>query len=355
MMRPATTMNTTRREISVEEGCIVIGTNANSVRTRRPHPRRSRPSGSLRPLKNLQPPSKGSTDFVKFGTSSNIQGEASMGSQIRIKSFVLGFLIACSGGAVSHAEPQPLQFNSFFLHEAFNAPARTVQHVQSLRVGSTAGTPRFNDAWTYTFEQRWPVFGDRHQLSYEIPVGRAHDGLHPELGDVRLHYQYQLLNGDQWGLAPRAALVFPTGNLTQQTSMGSMGYMFEIAYSRQKVIWPWLEMHWNVGLTHFPNAANAQSDRASVTNVHINRSMVWKPSQAWNVMLEMITDLRRDVSGPGETIGRHAFTLAPGVRHAVILGDGSRIVPGLSVPLTLLPRDEFRWGVMAYLSIQNRY
>lgn len=256
---------------------------------------------------------------------------------------------------VSLTTAPPLQFNSFFLHEAFNAPARTVQHVQSLRVGSTAGNPAFNDAWAYAFEQRWPIGGDRHQMSYTLPVGRAHDGLRPELGDIQVAYQFQLMRRADWGLAPRASISFPTGNLQNQMSFGSPGYQLEIAYSRSKVIWPWLEMHWNVGITHFPNAANAGGDRATVTNVHINRSMVWKPAETWNVMLEMVTDLRRDVSGPGQTVARHAFTLAPGVRHAVLLGDGSRVVPGLSVPLTLLPRDEFRWGVMAYLSIQNRY
>ena len=264
---------------------------------------------------------------------------------IRTLAFVgLAFATSMLSTAVFGAtEPPrtPMRDNSFLLEEAYNQDPRVVQHVQRIQINPTT------DAWTYSFEQRWPIFGRNHQLSYELPIGRSRVGNTPNLGDV------QLLESTNWAIAPRIGIIAPTGDFRQGMGYGTTGIEFNLPISRR--MWGWLSTHWNIGVTVVPNASNAAGDRANVVNYHINKSFAWLASDRWNVMLEMLSEHRRQIEGPGKTVSRFEFVFSPGVRHAVNLSGGTQIVPGLSVPMTILSRDGFKWGVLAYLSIENPY
>src|SRR5215218_4324391 len=96
--------------------------------------------------------------------------------------------LAAAVPATAQLEPPgPIEDNSFLIEEAYNQEAGVVQHI------STFAHADEGSDWEYTFTQEWPLFSQRHQLSYTIPLSRAGGGT--GIGDVALHYRYQLLDG----------------------------------------------------------------------------------------------------------------------------------------------------------------
>ena len=85
--------------------------------------------------------------------------------------FLFAWLTAASR-MEAQTEPTPTNAigaivdNSFLIEEAYNQERGVVQHIStfSRAVGTTN--------WVYAFTQEWPVRGQRHQLSYTIPVDR---------------------------------------------------------------------------------------------------------------------------------------------------------------------------------------
>ncbi len=58
----------------------------------------------------------------------------------------------------------PIRDNSFLIEEAYNQEWGVVQHVGTFRrVRGSAG-------WGATFTQEWPAPGERHQVSYTVPM-----------------------------------------------------------------------------------------------------------------------------------------------------------------------------------------
>jgi hypothetical protein len=108
-----------------------------------------------------------------------------------------------------------IQDNSFLIEEAYNQESGVVQHI-------TTFARRSRGDWDYAFTQEWPLGGIRHQLSYTIPVRHA-EGSGTGLGDVALHYRYQLAGHPRARTvaAPRFSLLLPTG--THELGRGSGG------------------------------------------------------------------------------------------------------------------------------------
>src|ERR1051325_8382666 len=63
--------------------------------------------------------------------------------------------------------PPAIQDNSFLMEEAYNQEAGVVQHINAF-MKSLRGK-----GWIYTFTQEWPVFGQKHQFSYTVPMQRV--------------------------------------------------------------------------------------------------------------------------------------------------------------------------------------
>lgn len=81
-----------------------------------------------------------------------------------------------------------IEDNSFLIEEAYNQEYGVIQHIQSFQYYLKS------KQWAYTFVQEWPVPGQTHQFSYNIPVFRlTDDGYRTGLGDVQLNYRYQLV------------------------------------------------------------------------------------------------------------------------------------------------------------------
>jgi hypothetical protein len=112
---------------------------------------------------------------------------------------VLFFALAAppvTAQTASAPETPGIADNSFLLEEAYNQERGVVQHI------STFSRPFDGDGWAYTFTQEWPVPGQKHQVSFTVPVEDA--GRSAGLGDLALNYRYQALDGSRGGLAGRA-------------------------------------------------------------------------------------------------------------------------------------------------------
>ena len=118
----------------------------------------------------------------------------------RLFNLLMVLFFLCSGSAFGQQPPpnkptqdQPkIQDNSFLIEEAYNQEAGVVQHINSF-IRMRGGD------WVYTFTEEWPLSGQKHQLSFTLPVQRVEDlpGNHTGLGDVALNYRYQLVGSSK--------------------------------------------------------------------------------------------------------------------------------------------------------------
>jgi len=192
--------------------------------------------------------------------------------------------------SASSASAQPgIQDNSFLIEEAYNQNFGVVQHISSF-------TRSWNSKdWAYIFTQEWPVPGDaRHQLSYTVPF--FHAGAFQDsgagIGDVFLHYRYQLV-GDgnaKLAFAPRLSLILPTGSVADGRGAGGLGVQTSLPVSL--VLSKNLVSHWNAGVTVVPHAQDASRDRASATGYNLGQSFIWLTNPRFNVMLETVFAVR---------------------------------------------------------------
>jgi len=254
--------------------------------------------------------------------------------------------------AYSPAQPSaargPIEDNSFLIEEAYNQEGGVVQHI------STFALQRATHAWVYTFTQEWPLFSQRHQLSYTVPFISAGRGTGSGVGDVALNYRYQLADGAQSGIAvaPRVSLLLATGDERRGRGVGGTGLQVNLPISAE--LSPRLMAHWNAGATYTPSARNDIGDEASTRTYNLGGSLIWLAAPAFNVMLESAWARAEEVIGPGERLSYRAFYISPGVRGAIDFASGLQIVPGLAVPIGIGPSRGDR-HVFFYLSFEHPF
>lgn len=217
-----------------------------------------------------------------------------------------------------------IQDNSFLLEEAYNQTPGVVQHI-SVFLRETRG-----DAWAFVFTQEWPVGNTKHQLSYTLPfLGNGTSGL----GDVALHYRYQLLGSAETNLAiaPRLSLILPTAD--DEFGDGDIGVQVGLPISR--VLAPRLIAHTNLGATWYP-------DDGGETEWNAGQSVIYAAAPRMHLMLEA-TYTRAD--------RQNLFTVSPAVRFAFNLESGMQIVPGIAVPIGF--GDDDSKAILIYLSFEK--
>ena len=246
--------------------------------------------------------------------------------------------------------PVPIRDNSFLVEEAYNQPFGVVQHIFTFQ------RVRGADGWGATFTQEWPAPGERHQLSYTVPVQRSQtaSGMHTGVGDVLLNYRYQvpMAAGSAVALSPRISAIVPIGR--EQWDQGSGGPGAEVNLPLSIELSPWLVSHSNVGGSWVPTARNSADDEAATSGFFIGQSLIWLAHPKFNVMLEGIWSRDESIVGPGDTAWERSFFIAPGMRAAFDLPSGLQIVPGIAVPLGVGPSDGER-GVFVYLSLEHPF
>ena len=200
--------------------------------------------------------------------------------------------------------------NSFLVEEAYNQEGGVVQHV------GTFTRQQGGEAWEFGFTQEWPFRGMQHQLSYTIPVLHA-DGSGTGLGDALLTYRYQLVGDGEAPLhvAPRLALILPTGSEDRGRGTGSVGLQTGLPVSY--VLSDALAAHGNAGLTLEGGSGDVDAN--------LGASAIWRVHSAVNLMLETVWDSAQD-----DTV-----LLNPGVRWAFDFASGLQIVPGVAYTFAL--------------------
>jgi hypothetical protein len=248
--------------------------------------------------------------------------------------------------AQTEIEWGPIQDNSFLLEEAYNQEYGVVQHISSFRLYEGSN-------WIYTFTQEWPVPGQKHQLSYTVPVLDVDysRGEASGISDIVLNYRYQLIgSGDtNVAIAPRVSVVLSSGD--ERKALGEGGSGFQVNLPISIVLNPKFVSHSNAGFTYFPSAKNEFEEEASSTNFNSGQSFVWQPTLRFNVLLEIIFESFEPVVGPDQTERVNELIVSPGIRWAHNFKNGLQIVPGIAFPI--LTNSDGGNSVFLYLSFEH--
>lgn len=243
------------------------------------------------------------------------------------------------------AESKGIQDNSFLLEEAYNQEPGVVQHISNFQRGRSGD-------WAYAFIQEWPAPGQKHQVSYTVPIQRV--GPSTGVGDFGLNYRYQLLGDGEAAIAvaPRLSVILPTGDERKGLGSGGAGLQFNLPVSA--VVSPRLVTHWNAGVTLTPSAKDPEGAKARTVDYNLGQSFVWLLRPDLNLLLETIWTSEQSVEGDNETARRRSLFVSPGVRWAYNFASGLQIVPGIAVPIGIGPsrRD---YAVLLYLSFEHPF
>jgi hypothetical protein len=250
--------------------------------------------------------------------------------------------------AKTASERGPIEDNSFLIEEAYNQEAGVVQHISAFAI------ERATRAWAYSFTQEWPLFSQRHQLSFTIPVVSAGRGSGTGLGDIALNYRYQLADGKKSGVlvAPRLSVLLPSGDARRERGAGGTGVQVNLPITVEHSAH--FVTHWNAGTTLTPSARNALGDRATTHSYNAGGSVIWLAQSALNGMLEVVWASDEVVSGTNERARARSLFISPGVRGAIDFPSGLQIVPGVGVPIGIGPSRGDR-KLFLYLSFEHPF
>lgn len=236
----------------------------------------------------------------------------------------LAACICLGAPAAAAAQDEPIQDNSFLLHEAYNQPAGVVQHVLTAERHANGET-------LFVFGQEWPLAGVRHQVAFAVPFfcPCGEPGRDLGVGDLELEYRYQAAGagGGRIHVAPELALSLPTGDESLGRGVDALGLGVSIPLS--VTLTRTLVAHANAGVSHLQR-----------TDWLLGASLVWLTGRRLNLLMEGVGD-------------RETFTLSPGVRGAIDLGS-VQIVPGVAMPVTF-DEGERDTGWLFYLSVEHPY
>ena len=272
-----------------------------------------------------------------------------------MKSLVPLAWLLTAGAAAAQAgpapsAPAPIQDNSFLVEEAYNQEAGVVQHI------GTFSRMRGSGDWAFAFTQEWPLAGQRHQISYTLPLSRvgAGAGEHTGLGDVAVNYRYQVggAEGDALAFAPRLTVILPTGSSRDGLGAGGVGAQANLPLSA--VLTDALVAHSNLGATYTPRTHDVLGNRAATTGVTVAQSVIWLAHPRINLMLESAWTRGEEVTGPGATEWGTSFVVSPGIRGAIDFPSGLQIVPGVAVPIGVGPSSGER-SLFLYLSFEHPF
>jgi len=245
-------------------------------------------------------------------------------------------------------EPQTISDNSFLIEEAYNQERGVVQHISLFTRDWTEKT------WVFGFTQEWPVnAAPRNQISYSIGALSGSPGQGDGVGDVWINYRYQVVSGDRVAVAPRASVIFPTGNALEGRGNGGAGVEFALPVSvTPSKSWA---LHSNAGTTIVDNGENEAGERATTVGAWVGQSFVWMAKPRINLLVEAIYRRQQDVTGAGQTTWETDFVLSPGIRWAYNFKNGLQIVPGVAVPINFHKDAGNDWTILGYLSLEHPF
>lgn len=248
----------------------------------------------------------------------------------------------------SEARPKRwLQSNDLLVETPYTQERGEVQH--TFRLGRTRA-----ETWAATFEQEWPLWSAKHQLSFTVPsqLGRNDAGARG-FGDVTVEYAYQLIgnNESRVTLTPKLGVSFPTGKVAQELGIGAPGVEVSVPVGVQ--LTPSFGMVSNVAASTFGKAVNSEGERYRYKRLEAGHSFVWYARPRFNALLEAKWERAIAVEDAGERQRRDEFFVAPGIRWAHLWGKAV-IAPGISFPIGVGPSRRDR-GVIFSLVIEHGF
>lgn len=271
---------------------------------------------------------------------------------------ILASSIACLSATAETERPQRnvegIADNSFLIEEAYNQEAGVVQHIFNgiYEAPDTAHLSERN--WTLAFTQEWPLFSQKHQLSYTVSHyfaedrGSSSDGF----GDIFLHYRYQAYFDEATltAFAPRASLILPTGDDDNGFGEGSVGGQVNLPFST--TIGDFWFVHLNAGATFIPEAASL-NDR-DAWNFNLGASVIYAATEDLHFLVEWIGNWDSTLLSSGRTQRDFGTVAMPGVRKAFNFENGSQLVVGLGTPIGLND-SALDFGAFLYLSFEHTF
>ena len=262
-----------------------------------------------------------------------------------ICAFALGSLTTAA-----FAEETPataIQDNSFLVEEAYNQEAGVVQHILTAQY-SRGGHDR---SWDLAFTQEWPLFSQRHQISYTVPYSFMHvdGGWTNGVDDVLLNYRFQALSETERipAFAPRVSLILPTGDAEQGFRNDTVGWQVNLPVS--KVVSARWTVHGNAGITILPDVKGHD-----LVSYNLGASAVYAITRDFNLMLECVGNFEEDAVGLRGTARHRSVLLSPGFRYAWNFPNNTQMVVGVAAPIGV-SHDAPDYGVFLYFSFEHAF
>ena len=229
--------------------------------------------------------------------------------------------------------PFEITDNSLLVEEAFNQEAGVFQNILLLQ------RPHGRE-WSLEFTQEWPLGGQRHQLSYTLPLEAVKPPGAEEYdvarGTIALHYRYQLSVEEGAGVAvsPRLSVLIPRGDVADR-----LGLQFNLPVSKQLADF---YVHFNAGFTVAGIGASGSAARWQTAGSVIYR--------AWPMLHLLVESVYR--ADEHETVAglEDGWLISPGVRAGINLGD-HQLVLSAALPIGLL-NDYDTQDFIAYISYE---
>jgi hypothetical protein len=297
------------------------------------------------------------TRMLSFAQTVRIAGIAGLALTAILFIPILGY-------AQDEEKEEQIIDNSFLIEEAYNQEPGVIQHIFEMVPSWEHGANAQRNV-AFTFTQEWPIFSQKHQFSYILPLQRYDDEPPSDsrqgggLGDIWLNYRYQLLNdqtGDYIACAPRASLILPSGDWKQNLGNGVLGY--QIAFPVSKVFKHW-ELNFNAGLTKVPNGKGGVNPDLPFagTNLdgnYVGGSAVYFLRPNFHLMLEQLNTWTDELNWDGTKDNQFISYLSPGFRWAPYTEGDTQWVLGFGLPIGLSP-DAPDIGMIFYMSFEHRF
>jgi hypothetical protein len=213
--------------------------------------------------------------------------------------------------------------------------------------------------WSFNFSQEWWLFSEEHQIADSIPFYHLWDEGDRQrgIGDISLEYRYQLLEEESNlpALAPKFALILPTGDRDKGTGNGVVGYEWSLAASKK--VASRLALHANLGLTYLPKVRvpldDGLSPKRSLLSYSLGTSMVFALISNIHMLLEWVGEFEEEINEEGKKERAFKAVISPGIRAALINREGLQTVVGVGIPIGLTRRSD-NYGAFLYLSLEHK-
>lgn len=242
-----------------------------------------------------------------------------------------------------------LQSNGLLVDTAYHQEDGEVQH-------SLTFSRSRKDGWASAVSQEWPLFSEKHQVSFSLPADvffKRPDG-NRGVGDFTLEYSYFLLgnNESRITVSPGVGVSLPTGSVTKGLGAGGAGASFKLPIS--VMLTRRFASNSTVEFGYVPSAKNAEGDQFHVRNYEVGQSFAWFARRKFNVLVEAVWERSRATNAGGfKEIESEAF-ISPGARWAHVFHGGVSIIPGVAVPVGVGSSRGDR-SILFYLAVEHRF